>query len=1079
MAGNHLAGSQEVKASYKGVSPTETKGRTSELLLSSEQFKTEKLKDRDNIYTIMAPANRTRMALLITNVRFDRFNHRDGAEKDEQDMSKLLISLGYNVEQHRDLSGAEMDEAVKRFSKDPRLAATDSVFVVIMSHGVKGAILGVHHCDGDPDQFPIDNIYKHLDSAHCPKLLNKPKVIIIQACRGVDDGSAIVCDGPGSVPEQAPVVQVDAALPPHLADEVDADIEEDAIHRVHKEKDFISLLYTVSYRQKSQGSFLIQHIVEIFNRHAHKDHIDELFRKVLKRFEDEPPSADTRQMAVKERSTLTRMFYLFPGPDLSDKQLLEVAQRLGQEWEPAAIHLGLKTEDLEAIKAKHRSVAMQKLQMLVLWKRRRPPGEATALDLLEGLKDLEDLPDNTPLSLIGELQRIRSEFVTIVTTSVIKGLLNDLWQQHVFSTEETEYMMEDFTTSADMARCLIKMVIGKGERASHIMIDSMKKRDPDLCSTLGLISSPAGVGHGDDKMLVKPKEPTFLSRGELQRIRLEFVKRVTTSVIKGLLDDLLQQHVFSTEEKDYMMEDFSTRADRARCLIDMVMTKGERASHIMIDGMKKRDHHLCSTLGLISSPAGVGRNLSDKQLRKVSEMLGQEWELVAIHLELTTIDLDVIKADRQTDVAMQKYKMLVRWRGQRPPGEATAQDLLRGLEDLGDLPFKTRLLLTDYWTGEELPNLLERFLNQFQRSNENESHMHAVSSTESNTPGSAPQLPQATEEEDTPYPMKAQPKGYCLIVNNFDFSDSGRNLGQRMGTDIDKESLRSVFSWLGFKVKVLRDLTRAQMLSSMRELASRDHSWMDCVACVVLSHGLEGGVYGVDGKVVQLKELADFLNGVRCASLRGKPKLFFIQACQGNKREQAVPVLDNRPAPPEVNDQTDGPSSTGDHTQTDGPSSTGDHTQTDGPSSTGDHTQTDGPSSTGDHTQTYGTSSTGDHTQTYGPSSTGDPCSDAVEEWIPTSADFLTAMATTPSYLSMRDEDQGSWFIQSLCHNLVKLVPGGKDLARILTTVNKNVSKKSNRIGGRRQMPQHQTSLRTDLVFPVPEDPPPRLPTSP
>ena len=58
----------------------------------------------------------------------------------------------------------------------------------------------------------------------------------------MDDGSAIVTDGPGSVPEQAPEVQVDAALPPHLADEVDADIEEDASHRVHKEKDMVSLL---------------------------------------------------------------------------------------------------------------------------------------------------------------------------------------------------------------------------------------------------------------------------------------------------------------------------------------------------------------------------------------------------------------------------------------------------------------------------------------------------------------------------------------------------------------------------------------------------------------------------------------------------------------------------------------------------------------------------------------------------------------------------------------------------------------------------------------------------------------------
>lgn len=81
-------------------------------------------------------------------------------------------------------SAQEMDKVVEKFSKDPRLATTDSVFVVIMSHGVKGAILGVKRSDADPDQFPIDNIYKHLDSNHCRNLVDKPKVIIIQACRG-------------------------------------------------------------------------------------------------------------------------------------------------------------------------------------------------------------------------------------------------------------------------------------------------------------------------------------------------------------------------------------------------------------------------------------------------------------------------------------------------------------------------------------------------------------------------------------------------------------------------------------------------------------------------------------------------------------------------------------------------------------------------------------------------------------------------------------------------------------------------------------------------------------------------------
>ena len=186
-----------------------------------------------------------------------------------------------------------------------------------------------------------------------------------------------------------------------------------------------------------------------------------------------------------------------------------------------------------------------------------------------------------------------------------------------------------------------------------------------------------------------------------------------------------------------------------------------------------------------------------------------------------------------------------------------------------------------------------------------------------------------------------------------------------------------MFTWLGFQVEVVRDATRDQMLSSMRELASRDHSGMDCVACVVLSHGLEGGVYGVDGGVVRLNEFTGFLNGVRCASLRGKPKLFFIQACQGNQREQAVPVPANGPVNPKVHDQTDGPGGPGVNIQTDGPSSP------------------------------------------------GDICSNAVvaSELLPSTADFLTAMATTPSHVSVRLEDKGSWFIQSLCKNLVQLVP--------------------------------------------------------
>ncbi|CAL8349630.1 unnamed protein product [Arctogadus glacialis] len=93
------------------------------------------------------------------------------------------------------------------------------------------------------------------------------------------------------------------------------------------------------------------------------------------------------------------------GQALTDMELLMVANTLGQEWEPAAFHLGLKTKDLDDIKAEHRPVAMQKQKMLVLWTRRRPPGEATAQDLLRGLEDLEDLPVETRLLLTDMMKK--------------------------------------------------------------------------------------------------------------------------------------------------------------------------------------------------------------------------------------------------------------------------------------------------------------------------------------------------------------------------------------------------------------------------------------------------------------------------------------------------------------------------------------------------------------------------------------------------------------------------------------------------------------------------------------------------
>lgn len=59
-------------------------------------------------------------------------------------------------------------------------------------------------------------------------------------------------------------------------------------------------------------------------------------------------------------------------------------------------------------------------------------------------------------------------------------------------------------------------------------------------------------------------------------------------------------------------------------------------------------------------------------------------------------------------------------------------------------------------------------------------------------------------------------------------------------------------------------------------MSSQDHSKYASFACVILSHGEEGVIYGTDGPVL-FDKLIEGMKGNGCRTLVGKPKLFFIQ----------------------------------------------------------------------------------------------------------------------------------------------------------------------------------------------------------
>ncbi|XP_068596908.1 caspase-3-like [Brachionichthys hirsutus] len=130
--------------------------------------------------------------------------------------------------------------------------------------------------------------------------------------------------------------------------------------------------------------------------------------------------------------------------------------------------------------------------------------------------------------------------------------------------------------------------------------------------------------------------------------------------------------------------------------------------------------------------------------------------------------------------------------------------------------------------------------------------------------------------------------GTCVIINNKNFHRS-TGMSPRNGTDVDAANAMKTFTNLGYELRFANDQTRAQMSELLSGVSSEDHSASASFACVLLSHGDEGLIYGTDGPE-KFENLTRWFKGGRCPSLLGKPKLFFIQACRGTALDDGVSI---------------------------------------------------------------------------------------------------------------------------------------------------------------------------------------------
>ncbi|KAM4735893.1 caspase-2 isoform 2-T2 [Anableps anableps] len=144
------------------------------------------------------------------------------------------------------------------------------------------------------------------------------------------------------------------------------------------------------------------------------------------------------------------------------------------------------------------------------------------------------------------------------------------------------------------------------------------------------------------------------------------------------------------------------------------------------------------------------------------------------------------------------------------------------------------------------------------------------------------------------YRMNSTPRGFALVISNVSFDPcASPGLDPRKGGEVDDEVLRKVFTELDYHVSVHRDLTAQGMRTCIENFCRRpEHRTVDsCVVCL-LSHGVEGAIYGTDGQLIQLDWVFEAFDNAHCPLLQNKPKMFFIQACRGDEMDCGVEQLD-------------------------------------------------------------------------------------------------------------------------------------------------------------------------------------------
>ncbi len=148
------------------------------------------------------------------------------------------------------------------------------------------------------------------------------------------------------------------------------------------------------------------------------------------------------------------------------------------------------------------------------------------------------------------------------------------------------------------------------------------------------------------------------------------------------------------------------------------------------------------------------------------------------------------------------------------------------------------------------------------------------------------------------YEMSRNPRGKCVIINNFVNFSNGKIL-ENEGLYKESKRFQSIFSQLYFDVYPIHTTVgmTAKAIENTLKSMSRDKSIEkpDALIVMIISHGRDEKVLGYDAcrclddeDSIKISDIVDIFSETNCKALEQRPKLFFFNCCRISKTSKEI-----------------------------------------------------------------------------------------------------------------------------------------------------------------------------------------------